>query len=452
MNRFLGLFPPVIRDSAVTAASSRLQWMRRTGEYSLWQQRYREWRRLSLEDSLRLQQNRLDELLRYAADNSSFYRTRLPRLPQLALRDIPILEKADLQANIDQIVVGAKSKLVPCFTGGTTGKGITVYSRKQDLQQRFAILNLFWETHGFRFGHDKVAWFAGRDLLTVGDVHRGLFWRNNWLYKIRYYSTFHMSQEHLGAYLRDLSDFGPSFLSGFPSSITELARFIKTGRASLPFRPKAIFVTSETLTLEQREAMEGVFGCKVRNQYCASEGAPFIVECACGNLHLDLSTGVVEVVDENGCAADEGEMLVTPFFVTGTPIIRYRIGDRIRMSKQRRCGCGWDTPIVDAIQGRASDYIEVPGRGKIFCTQIGDCVKGVSTVLKFQVEMRDNALHVDLVADPRAFAANDKATFLHKVHERMGEVPVIFHFVEDIPRAPSGKHTVVKQRPTAAKR
>ena len=168
------------------------------------------------------------------------------------------------------------------------------------------------------------------------------------------------------------------------------------------------------------------------------------MECTAGNLHLDLSTGVIEIVDENGRAADEGEMLVTPFFATGTPIIRYRIGDRIKMSDQHPCSCGWNTPIVDAIHGRTADYIEVPGRGKIFCSQIGDCVKGVSTVLKFQVEMSNSALQVYLVADPQAFEAKDKNTFLHKVHERMGEVPVVFHYVEDIPRTRSGKHTVVK--------
>ena len=445
LNRLLGLFRSATRDAAVTAGSTRLQLMRRTGEYRLWQRRYREWRRLGFEDLLQLQQKRLDELLRYAAEHSPFYRARFSRTSRLALQDIPILEKAELQANIDDIVVGEKSKLVPCFTGGTTGSGITVYSRKGDLQQRIAILDLFWEMHGFRLGRDRVAWFSGRNLVWDGDAQAGRFWRNNWLYKIRYYSTFHMSQERLGVYVTDLCGFKPSFLSGFPSAITEMARFIRSRGVSLPFAPKAVFVTSETLTPDQRDVIEGVFGCKVRNYYCASEGAPFIEECIAGNLHLDLSTGVIEIVDENGRLADEGEMLVTPFFVTGTPIIRYRIGDRIKMSEQRACPCGWDTPIVDAIQGRLADYIEVPGRGKIFCSQIGDCVKGVGTVLKFQVEISNNALQVYLVVvDPQAFAAKDKNTFLHKVRERMGEVPVVFHFVEDIPRARSGKHTVVK--------
>jgi len=440
----LGLFPPAVRDAAVAAGGTRLQLMRRMGEYGLWQRRYREWRRLGFEGLLELQRTRLEELLRYAAEHSPFYRSRFSRLPRLALKDIPILEKAALQANIDQMVVGEKSKLVPCFTGGTTGSGITVYSRRQDLQQRFAILDLFWEMHGFRLGRDKVAWFSGRNLVWDADARAGRFWRSNWLCKVRYYSTFHMSQERLGAYVEDLCGLKPSFLSGFPSAIAEMARYIRCSGVPLPFRPKAIFVTSETLMGDQRDVIESVFGCKVRNQYCASEGAPFIVECTAGNLHLDLSTGVIEIVDENGRAADEGEMLVTPFFATGTPIIRYRIGDRIKMSGRRSCSCGWDTPIVDTIQGRAADYIEVPGRGKIFCSQIGDCVKGASTVLRFQVEMSEDRLQVYLVADPRAFAAKDKNTFLHKVRERMGEVPVVFHFVEDIPRTRSGKHSVVR--------
>ena len=445
LNRLLGLLPPAIRDAAVTAGSTRLQIARRGGEYGLWRRRYKGWRGLTYEKLVELQQNRLQQFLRYAADESPYYRVRLKGLPELALKHIPILEKVDLQTNIDQIVVGDKKHMVPCFTGGTTGSGITVYSRKQDLQERIAILDSFWEMHGFHLGRDRIAWFSGRNLVWDRDVQIGRFWRDNWLYKVRYYSTFHMSRDRLAAYVRNICDLRPRFFSGFPSAISELARFIDLQRVRLPFTPSAVFVTSETLTANQREVIERVFGCKVRDQYCASEGAPFIVECPCGSMHLDITTGVVEVVDDNGNEADEGEMLVTAFFTRGTPIIRYRIGDSIKLSPARRCPCGWDTPLVERIHGRTTDYIEVPGHGRIFCSQIGDCVKGVETVLKFQVEMSGGALQVYLVADAQAFEARDKQTFLHKVHERMGDVPVAFHYVDDIPRARSGKHTVVRK-------
>ena len=445
MNRLLELAPSAIRDAAVTAGSTRLQIARRGGEYGAWRRRYREWHALTYAKLVELQKNRLQQFLQYAADESPFYQARLKGLPELALKHIPILEKSDLQSKIDQIVVGRRSKLVPCFTGGTTGSGITVYNRKEDIQERFAILDSFWEMHGFRFGSERIAWFSGRKVVWDRDVQTGCFWRNNWLYKVRHYSTFHMSQDRLGAYVQDLCSFRPRFISGFPSAISELARFIELEGARLPFTPAAIFVTSETLTADQREVIERVFGCKVRDQYCASEGAPFIVECSSGRLHLDMATGVAEVVDDRGNETDEGEMLVTAFFTRGTPIIRYRIGDSIKLAAGRGCPCGWDTPLVERILGRTTDYVEVPGRGKLFCSQIGDCVKGASSVLKFQVEMSGGVLQVYLVADPRTFEAKDKPTFLHKVHERIGDVPVAIHYVDDIPRARSGKHTVVRK-------
>ena len=58
--------------------------------------------------------------------------------------------------------------------------------------------------------------------------------------------------------------------------------------------------------------------------------------------------------------------------------------------------------------------------------------------------MTNGALHVYLVADGPAFEAKDKRAFLDRIHERMGDVPVVFHFVGDILRTRSGKHTVVK--------
>jgi phenylacetate-CoA ligase len=277
-------------------------------------------------------------------------------------------------------------------------------------------------------------------------VARHRFWRANWLYKVRYYSTFHLSQENLPYYVADLNRFQPEFFNGFPSALSEIARFIQATNTPLTFRPRAIFVTSETLSDEQRELFERVFGCPVANQYASSEGAPFIFQCPRGSLHIDVTTGVFEVIDENDAPAREGEMLVTSFITQETPIIRYRIGDRLRLAPaDAKCSCGWDTPLAEAILGRSSDFIEVPGRGRIFNSQIGDCVKDVTTVLSFQVAVVDGKLEVDLLADREAFEARDKATFLKKIHERIGDMPVEIRYVSSIPRAPSGKQSLVRR-------
>lgn len=445
LDTILNRAPAAVRSAAVTLGSARLQRVRRSGEYRLWRERYENWRHLSLPSLRQLQQERLHQLLQYAAARSEFYKKRFSGIKRLSLEHIPILEKSDLQTHIDQIVTADKKRLIPGFTGGTTGRSITVYNRKRDLQERFAILDLFWQMHGFLLGRDRIAWFSGRQVAWEGDVRHNRFWSNNWLHKIRYYSTFHMAQNRLGLYVQNLCEFSPLFISGFPSAISELARYVKSRNLRLTFQPRAIFTTSETLTPGEREIIEGVFACAVRDQYSTSEGAPFIVECQASRLHLDLSTGVVEVLGQDGREADEGEMVVTPFFATGTPIIRYRVGDCIKLSSQSSCPCGWQTPLVDAIEGRTTDYIDVPDRGKVFCSQIGDCVKSVTTVLKFQVEVLRGVLHVYLVADERAFECQDKAIFMKKMRERVGDLPVTFHYVNDIPRAQSGKHSVVRR-------
>jgi phenylacetate-CoA ligase len=443
--RLAGIVSRAFGDSAVTFGSTRLQRKRRGGVHQEKLAQQRAWHRLPRAELLGIQAERLAELISHAKANSAYYARKYAGVS--AYQDLPVLDKSELQEHIDEIVIGDKAKLEKSYTGGTTGKSITVYNHLSSFQERFAILDAWWEMHGYRIGDSRIAWFSGRSLLWKPDTGNGRFWRNNWRYRIRYYSTFHMTVDSMKAYVDDLNRFRPRFFHGFPSAISELARFIQGEKLTLTFRPEAIFTTSETLNDEQRELMERVFGAKVRNHYGASEGAPFILECPRGSLHLDITSGVVEVVDEAGQPAREGEMLVTCFFTRNTPIIRYRIGDCVKLSDRERCACGWDTPLVESIQGRRMDYIEIPGRGKIFNAQIGDCVKDVHSVRKFQVAVLDGRLQVYMVADRAVFEQGDKATFLKKIAERMGDIPVDIHYVPDIPRAASGKHSMVRQSP-----
>ncbi|MEA2327573.1 MAG: hypothetical protein QOE68_2532, partial [Thermoanaerobaculia bacterium] len=404
--------PGWMRDLAVTAGSSQLLRQRRSGVYAEKLAEYRRNRALPRAELLAIQSRRLRSIIDRAAALSPYYREKYKGVDTSALTNLPVLEKEELQSNIDRIVIGRKEKMHEMFTGGTTGMGIVVYNDISNMQERFAIMDLFWEMYGFRIGRNRIAWFSGRTLLEDNDMARHRFWRTNRLYKVRYYSTFHLSQGNLPYYVEDLNRFAPEYFNGFPSAISEVARFILASGMKLTFRPRAIFTTSETLTDDQRELFERVFGCPVANQYASSEGAPFIIQCPRGSLHIDVTTGVFEVIDDDGKPAEEGEVLVTGFFTQESPLIRYRIGDRLRLAPaDAACACGWDTPLAAAILGRAADYIEVPNRGRIFNSQIGDCVKDVTSVVSFQVALVDGRLEVDLLADREAFEAHDKATF-----------------------------------------
>jgi phenylacetate-CoA ligase len=435
--------PAVLKDVTVTVAGVMLFRRRRGRDFRESLIRWNSMRELPREDLLKIQTERTREMISYASTRSRYYAAKYAQVSSRELEDLPILEKEELRAHIDDIVIRGSGKLRKCYTGGTTGKSLVVFSSEDSDGERFARQEAMWAMHEYKLGRDRIAWFSGRHLLGANDVSANRFWRNNFLNRIRYYSTFHMAPSSLPYYVEDLARFRPVFISGFPSAIGELASFIEMTGGARSFDLQAIFTTSETLTGSQRDVIERVFNCPVRNQYASSEGAPFIMECQQGRLHIDVTSGVFEVIGADGQPADEGEVLVTSFYMKQTPLIRYRIGDRISLSEEFSCPCGWHSPLVASIEGRESDFLEIPGRGKIFAAQIGDCVKHLHWVIAFCCRLQDGRLHIRIVADRQRFEREDMSTFLRNLHERMGDIPVDLEYLEELPRLPSGKRSVV---------
>ncbi|MEW6664893.1 MAG: hypothetical protein AB1512_06700 [Thermodesulfobacteriota bacterium] len=444
MGKWVFESPPWVRDLIVTLEGTRLYLLRRGRLHRKRKEEYRRLLSLPYEEMRKYQDRQFAELFHTVKARSPYYALKYRDIQEPVLQRLPILEKSDLLQHVDRIIIGDKQRMIKAYTGGTTGTSLAVYLSRASLQARIAFLDLFWEMHGYTF-RDKFAWFSGRKLLSEKDRKRNRFWFTNSLLNIRYYSTFDMGWENLEHYVNNLNHFSPNFISGFPSAISEIARFISARGMKPGFDLKGIFTSSETLLPSQRSIMESIFRCRVFDQYGAAEGPPFIIQCPCGHLHLDMSTGIMEVVDDDLQSAREGEILVTSFHMKETPIIRYRIGDRVRMSGEIGCPCGWETPIVEAILGRKADYIDVPGRGKVWCAQIGDCVKGVSTVVRFQVGLvEDRLLDVRVVCDPEEFEKKDRQTFLANLRDRVGDFPVRIVYCQDIPPSRSGKHSVIQ--------
>src|SRR5690606_37522756 len=127
---------------------------------------------------------------------------------------------------------------------------------------------------------------------------------------------------------------------------------------------KAVFPTAETITEESRFYIEKFFKTKLYNQYASSEGAPFIFECEKGNLHIELQSGVFEVLDVNNQPTISSRLVVTSFTNEGTPLIRYDIGDSITLEEENvSCSCGNNNPLVKEILGRIDDYVYSPENG-----------------------------------------------------------------------------------------
>jgi len=209
---------------------------------------------------------------------------------------------------------------------------------------------------------------------------------------------------------------------------------------------KVFFPTAETVLSIHHEIIGEILGCKLVDQYASSEGAPFILECEAGNKHIHPLSGIFEVVDENMQPAKEGEILVTSFTTHGTPLIRYRIGDRMKLADPtRKCSCGSFFPMVDYIDGRTSDYIFSPQNGRVNLGNISNCTKNIDGITCFQVIQNvPDSISVKVVG-LNTFTQIQKENFVKALRLRVGDMMTInLDIVESIPREKSGKFRIVK--------
>jgi phenylacetate-CoA ligase len=86
------------------------------------------------------------------------------------------------------------------------------------------------------------------------------------------------------------------------------------------------------------------------SEYGAAESGIIAFECTSGNMHINMENVIVE--EENN------EIFVTNLLSYSFPIIRYKLGDYIKLSSlDRRCECGLEHQIIEEVRGRVGKNI-----------------------------------------------------------------------------------------------
>lgn len=440
---------PVFIQNAMISVFNIIAYRKRyRGAYKTYRKEFAERNNWSLEQLKKNQEERFAALVNHAQTHSTFYKNLYQNLttPENLknVEQLPIVIKDTIRKNIDAINTINKNNAIISKTGGTTGKSLEVLFTLDNFQERFALLDNFRNSYGYELGK-KTAWFSGKSLLGQKDVKKRRFWRTDYYHKVRYYSTFHIKKEYLSYYIENLIKFKPQFMVGFPSSIFEIANHGNRMGIDFPVgMVQGIFPTAESLTTHKRTVIETFFKTKMYDQYASSEGAPFIFECQNGNLHLELQSGVFEVLDENNCPAKSGRLVTTSFTTYGTPLIRYDIGDSLVLS-DKKCSCGNNNPLVDQILGRIDDYVYSPDTGKINLGNISNTLKGTKGIIKLQVIQNEiHGLEIFLVVDETIFNKSIEKKFIQNWRERIGQgMKLEIKYVKEIPVAKSGKYRMV---------
>ncbi len=112
-----------------------------------------------------------------------------------------------------------------------------------------------------------------------------------------------------------------------------------------------------------RTRIEDGWGARAFDHAGMTEMGAYGYECqAQAGLHVNESEFIAEVIDPvTGAASREGELVLTNLGRLGSPLIRYRTGDRVRLA-EGPCACGRTFARLEGgILGRLDDMLIVRG-------------------------------------------------------------------------------------------
>jgi phenylacetate-CoA ligase len=161
--------------------------------------------------------------------------------------------------------------------------------------------------------------------------------------------------------LAEWCEFAPRGVEADPAYLAIIARAALARGVRLP-APEFITLTYETTTRAMRRDIERAFDAPVFQLYGATEAGVLFMECEHGLLHPNERHSHVDLVPLPG-RGRLARVLVTTLGRAWMPLLRYDIGDVVRVAESRDCPCGLtsDGPLLQRVEGRQSDCIEVGG-------------------------------------------------------------------------------------------
>ncbi len=81
----------------------------------------------------------------------------------------------------------------------------------------------------------------------------------------------------------------------------------------------------------------------------------------CGCYHVNAELGLIELLDDAGRSVPPGDLariVVTSFYNTAQPLIRYELGDRVRVGTPGACRPA--LPVIEQVMGRAYQMFRLP--------------------------------------------------------------------------------------------
>ena len=432
------------------------------------------WRRRDNWDAARIashQDQALHELRRATYAGSEFYRRHHAGLHDAPLDQLPSVTKADLMEHFDEAVttpglrladlenhllsltqsggdpgLAWKGRWWAAATAGTTGRrGTFIWNRSEwaTVLASYARAN---DWAGISAGLTrplKMALVSSR-VPTHQSAVVGASLRSGLVPTLRLDVTAPLDET-----VAALNRFQPRILVGYASALKPLAAEQRAGR--LHISPQGVMSASEVLTPHTASELETAWGSAPFDVYAATETAGIASPCTYRNRHVYEDLLIIEPVDQNGNPVPPGttgaKLLVTVLFSRTLPLIRYDMSDTVRLGG-RGCPCGRSFTILEDIEGRVEDVLQLPGKaGKVNVHPIVfHHVLDQAATAGWQVIQEASGLRVLLAGLAPGASIQGVSTAVACALKEVGVVdtPVDVHVVERVERTALGKAPFVR--------
>jgi phenylacetate-CoA ligase len=180
-----------------------------------------------------------------------------------------------------------------------------------------------------------------------------------------------------------IMDLAPTVLCCTPTyalRLAETARALGVDISASPIRATIHAGEPGASIPATKGLIELAYGARCFDHSGMTELGPTGYECwAGGGLHLIEDEFVFEVID--------GELVATNLGRWGSPVIRYRTGDRVELSRDG-CDCGSPfAKLVGGIRGRVDDMFTVRGVN-LYPSQVEAIVRRHAEVVEYVIERR----------------------------------------------------------------
>ena len=360
-----------------------------------------------------------------------------------ALRDFPVLRKADIEASLETIAQDAS----PCRfvgTGGSTGP--SCWFPRSDEDDRLLHSNMYlgrsWA--GIRPGDDIVLIWGHDHLYGFGAKGRIVKAKRramDWLIGTRRLDVYRLDDESVAAYFAAICSRPGAVVVGYVSAIRKLLQFIEqSGADGRAARVRSVIFCSETVFPKDIERVRTILGSTPLIEYGMGETGVMAYS-------RPDSTALSFFWDAFHChVAAGGELVVTTLQPRHFPLINYGTGDRVEALEG-----GTTLPFRCArIVGRTRDLIGLRLRdGRIVETHseaLEDCLDLVPEVRSYFIHQKGDAIDIAVRIEPRGELEQVRRRFLRVIDRQfpgVDEAKLTFSWLQGEPRTIAGKRQYI---------